>query len=436
MSGEQHLPGEQFEDEFYKKLDRFLSPSQPIQSIEHLKGRDTELRRVQEALKTPGRHVFIFGAAGVGKTSLASTAAFLAHPTDTDPPIVSCDPNTSAMEFFELAARKLGNISLRLQRSTGSFGGALGLGGFRLKSEQSDEVVPTRLPRSIDEAVSQIQEIVGSRADDLVLIVDEFDRPNDTAFRTLFGDFIKQLSDRRVPVRLIVCGVATSLEQLLSGHTSAFRYVCDVELDRLSFQARIDIIESAAAAVGFELDRGFVYRICHLSDGFAHFVHLVTRQLFLKMRDAETKVARVQEFNAAVRCAIQEVNVTLRIAYQKATEKYSTKDEYEAVLWGLADSPELKRRSTDIFESANRIRVKLLRDEIARRAFNTRLNSLKKDSHGEIVVGSRAGWYEFRQTMMRGYCRLRAEQNDVVLDADTFNEHGEKAGAFGSRPQF
>jgi len=279
-----------------------------------------------------------------------------------------------------------------------------------------------RTPRSVDEAVSQIQELLGRARSNQILIVDEFDRPEDKDFRTLFGDFIKQLSDRRVPLRLIVCGVATSLEDLLAGHSSAFRYICDVELDRLPFQARIDIIESASKALNLEIDAGYIYRICHLSDGFAHFVHLVTRQLVLKMRDAQCRKAGVQEFNAAVRGAVKDVNVTLRMLYEKATEKYSNKDEYEAVLWATADSPELKRRSADIFQSANGIREYQSMLPMTRKTFNSRLNSLKKDSHGPVLTGSRAGWYEFKETMLRGYCCLRAEQTGLTLDVDTFNE--------------
>ena len=416
------------EEDFYKKLGEFLSPSQPIQTPEHLKGREEELNRVMEALRTRGRHVFIFGVGGVGKTSLATTAAYLSHPSDSEPQIVSCDPQSTPMEFFEQVARKLGNISYRLKSITQSLDTSAQLGGLALRAKEDRNFESIKTPRSVDEAVSQIQEVVANRKNDLVLVVDEFDRPTSEDFRVLFGDFIKQLSDRRVPVRLIVCGVGSSLEDLLAGHRSAFRYICDVELQRLPFQARIDIIESACTALNFEVDRGFVYRICHLSDGFAHFVHLVTRQLFIKMRYSRVTKATFEEFNGAVHSAILEVNVVLRMAYERATEKYSNKSEYEAILWGMADSPELKRRSADVYTSASRITQGRVGNPLERRIFNTRLNSLKQESHGRIVTGSRAGWYEFRETMMRGYCRLRAQESSIVLDADTFNELNERPG--------
>lgn len=57
------------------KLNQMVSPAQPIQSIEYLMGRERELERIEKALYAPGRHIFIHGDRGVGKSSLAATAA-------------------------------------------------------------------------------------------------------------------------------------------------------------------------------------------------------------------------------------------------------------------------------------------------------------------------------------------------------------------------
>jgi len=40
--------------------------------------------------------------------------------------------------------------------------------------------------------------------------------------------------------------------------------------------------------------------------------------------------------------------------------------------------------------------------------FNNRLNPLKEKAHGEVLIGTRQGWYEFNEPMLRGLCRLRA----------------------------
>ncbi|MGJ4929190.1 hypothetical protein ACQR1I_04150 [Bradyrhizobium sp. HKCCYLS2038] len=62
---------------FGARLDAVLSPARAIKSHEFLQGRDGQLTEVRQALSMQGRHVFIHGFRGVGKTSLAYTDANL-----------------------------------------------------------------------------------------------------------------------------------------------------------------------------------------------------------------------------------------------------------------------------------------------------------------------------------------------------------------------
>ena len=62
-------------DEFIRLLPQLLTPTTPIRSAEFLRGRDKILEDIRRAFIQPGRHVFIHGDRGVGKTSLAQTAA-------------------------------------------------------------------------------------------------------------------------------------------------------------------------------------------------------------------------------------------------------------------------------------------------------------------------------------------------------------------------
>jgi hypothetical protein len=102
---------------------------------------------------------------------------------------------------------------------------------------------------------------------------------------------------------------------------------------------------------------------------------------------------------------------------RKATKKYS--DDYEEVLWAVADDKELSRRSTDIFNSYLRImRHREGRAAISREKFNQRMNALKRPAHGSILKATRAGWYGFPENILRGYVRLRAEQKEVELEVD------------------
>lgn len=110
------------------------------------------------------------------------------------------------------------------------------------------------------------------------------------------------------------------------------------------------------------------------------------------------------------------MDMKLRGPYEKATQKYN--NDYETILWAAADGHELRRRSTDIFVSYERIMRDRDEDALPRSRFNQRINALKKESHAAILTGTRAGWYEFSEMMIRGYVRLRAEIKGVELDDD------------------
>ncbi|WP_209598876.1 hypothetical protein [Ruegeria sp. HKCCSP351] len=121
-------------------------------------------------------------------------------------------------------------------------------------------------------------------------------------------------------------------------------------------------------------------------------------------------------FDVAMKDASQAMDMKLRKPYEDATQKYQ--NDYETVLWAAADGHELRRRSTDIFSSYQRIMELREDDPLDRTKFNQRINALKRESHAHILTGTRQGWYEFTETMIRGYVRLRAEQNGVELEVD------------------
>jgi hypothetical protein len=55
------------------------------------------------------------------------------------------------------------------------------------------------------------------------------------------------------------------------------------------------------------------------------------------------------------------------------------------------------------------------RKPLERTTFVTSLNNLKRSRHGAILTSRRRSWYEFSESMVRGYVRLRAEAEGVPL---------------------
>src|SRR5262245_814799 len=86
---------------FEKALQEMLSPTTPIRDPQFLRGRDQLLEDIRRALVQPCRHVFIHGDRGVGKTSLAQTAALQQRPGRGAPILIGCD---NASTFYRVAS--------------------------------------------------------------------------------------------------------------------------------------------------------------------------------------------------------------------------------------------------------------------------------------------------------------------------------------------
>jgi hypothetical protein len=85
-----------------------FTPSDFIRTPERLFGRDKHLRTIERALNSAGRQIFIYGDRGVGKTSLALTAAYLHTHSGHRPIHVNCGRTVG---FFPVL-RAVGNAVL------------------------------------------------------------------------------------------------------------------------------------------------------------------------------------------------------------------------------------------------------------------------------------------------------------------------------------
>ena len=406
-------------DVFEQRLKECLSPTQPIRTAQFLRGREQKLEEIRRALVAPGRQIFIHGDRGVGKTSLAQTAAYEHQSASNSPVLLTCDPASNFYRIVQdMGARLLGADPM-VQKTISQTKGNISFKSL-LSIEMMKSVELGRIPdvRSINEAVGLIDFLARHHSNSPVVVVDEFERISEASDRMLFADLIKQLGDQSVPIRLLFCGIGSSMDELLDAHHSCYRYLTSVALERLDHNARLAIIAGACAPFDLSIDDTTRYRISIISDGFPHYVHLVMEKLLWEvLMDTET-VSQVsaRHYTAAIRAAVQDIEPHLRAMYEQAIRKYN--DDYEEVLWAVADNHQLTRRSADVFESYQRIMKRRERNPLPRDRFNQRMNSLKGASFGAILKANRQGWYAFTENVVRGYVRLRAEEKGLELDAD------------------
>jgi len=410
--------GNYTETEFGRTLKLFIRPAKPVDELGMLHGREKQLETIRRSLFADGRSVFIFGDRGVGKSSLARIAASQYRDNRKDFLYVQCEPDSTLPSVLVALARQAGVAEKDEQERTHSFSAGWGE-MLRYTHERKTRSSEDKLiePPSLDACAELVVDIGNAAGQKAIAVVDEFDAIRDVRERQRFGDLLKRIGDRGIEFKFILSGIGASLHDLLGGHLSSIRQLQTVELDRLSWDARWEIIEDAAAGVGVTIDHDLCVRIAAISNGFPHYVHLLTEKLLWRMFSDPGSVtsATVDHYRGALDDAVESIAPHLKEPYLTATQRVS--EDYRDAVWAAADAYDLQRHTTRMFESYVRICRQIGKEPLERKKFLARLNDLKGGKYGEILqsLQNRTGWYEFRENMVRGFVRLVAEQNGIEL---------------------
>ncbi|MCA8892722.1 MAG: ATP-binding protein [Hyphomonas sp.] len=412
------------EDQITDLISRHFTPSKEISSVEKLKGRESELLTIRRALPSQGRHVFIFGDRGVGKTSLAVTSAFLHNDSSSLPIYVLCGEGMTFFEVIQAIANATVPLDERIknQKQSGALNLKLpdALGGFGVGGKFSNESA-TELPRpgNINEALDVLRYVASKRTGRTVIIIDEFDRIRDKTQKNLFAEFIKNVPTLSDDVKLIMCGIGQNVDDILGAHPSAGRYFEPVPVQKLHHDDLWSIITDAADEAGIKIPELMLRRIGIVSDQFPHFVHLLGDCLFWAIFDdpEEVTTAKPEHYRTALKGALKKTERDLALAYQKATEKSKNKQDYEEALWAIADTSETRRQLKQIHSGSYLPLKDRLQNgkPLTREQLNQRLHNLRDERHGEVLINHKSGWFSFRENVFRGYVRLVAEDRGVQL---------------------
>lgn len=414
------------EEEFGIIVHEHVRPAEPISSIELLKGRHKELEDIRRALFAKGRHMFIYGDRGIGKSSLAQTAALQYQSSDSDIIQIGCTRTSTFYEIMQsIAASLIESFDSREIQTKAGVNLKFFTFEFLAKSSSKPDVPSVC---NMEQALDVISDIREMHSEKPIIVVDEFDAIQEPEERYKFAEFLKKMGDSGIYVPIIFSGIAASLDDVLGGHQSSIRQLFPIQLSPISWDSRWDILVEALEAFNIEYDEEIKYRVAGISDGFPYYVHLITEQLLWAIYDdPETlQVANFSHYNEALKKAVETVQEHIRKPYDLATTRHS--QDFHHALWACADTSILYRKTDSIYASYERI----IRDlnhanpqeilvPIDRKKFSQRLNTLTKPSHGSVLKkmsDNRTGWYQFSENMLRGYVRLLAETNGVQLWMD------------------
>jgi hypothetical protein len=101
---------------------------------------------------------------------------------------------------------------------------------------------------SVNHAANLIRESAESRApSEPIVIIDEIDRIASHDAKPQFAELIKVMHDMRLPLRLVMCGIGKTLDEIIGSHLSASRAITGFELPPITYDARWAIVTNAAS---------------------------------------------------------------------------------------------------------------------------------------------------------------------------------------------
>lgn len=162
------------ENEFYETLYQYLSPSEPIDSEEMLRGRELEIDKSFKALRAPSRHLFIYGERGVGKSSLAQTVAHLYQSSDNNPIKVECTEDSEFYKIIEYITEE----AIKHPKSNIETSHKAKITAKILSYEYTHKSTSNPRKATVDsmtDAVSVLSDVAELHSEKPVIIIDEFD---------------------------------------------------------------------------------------------------------------------------------------------------------------------------------------------------------------------------------------------------------------------
>lgn len=403
--------------QFADALQTVVSHSRPIDDERHLKGRQEQLKNVTQAIYAAGRHVFVFGERGVGKTSLAKTAARSAASTTECFKQIGCSTGTTFDEIMRLVINVFDKARLAsVQKQSG-----VNIQGWLGMAFGSQETYQAPLEISVSNAADILASLDDDRSNYLrVVVIDEMDRISDDAVRGKFAELVKLLGDRAAKLTIIFTGVGSDLKEILGRHESSFRQLAQIPLERINYQSALDIVDDALAKFGIPWDeeptRTARFRIASIANGFPYYIHLIVEKLLYEVYDDKQAVGvTLDHLQKAIAASVRDAQEEVRKPYDQATRGRAL--QYKLATWAAADSWDLERTSAQMYESYLGICSEVEAEPLNKARFLQILAALKRTKYGPILKpGFRKGQYQFTENFVRGYVRLCASAEGVELN--------------------
>lgn len=215
------------------RIHRGFAAALPVEDRFGLSGRTEEVDRMVRGVVWERKHVVVFGARGSGKTSLVRV-------------------------FGDMADARGATIIYLSCAGTGDFGQVilpylheLGPAPFGLRGDEYSKAIDLLSAAPTPRAVAAL--LARADRDDVVFILDEFDRLDDTETKAQLALLLKLLSDMRSRVRLLFVGISGDVNELIDVHASVRRHLTAVGLKPIADAEVKNFIRLTSNAIGLTI---------------------------------------------------------------------------------------------------------------------------------------------------------------------------------------
>ncbi len=413
------------QSELFEIIRLNLQPERPVRSIEFLRGRESEFETTTRELEHFDGIPFIFGHRGVGKTSLARTAAQMGTEADREHIYVACAPGSSMLEIF----REVGEAMLGLAIQFGAAKTTNEKFEFQISANPYIKAsIENKIPelgefKDANEAVRTLKSLddILPNARKTVVVIDELEELNEDD-RNALAFLIKQIGDQEFSTRFLLVGIAENVHELIGTHGSVPRYLVEVPLQPLIAQNLMDIVSEAADALGVTISSDILYRIAIIGNGFPYFAHLIGKSLLVETVVEGSNSVTNEIYGKGIRSAITQSLQELKISYESAVQR--GEDYFKHMIWALAEFEVVDVRIDDWEKRYHELGQKSSWELTSHKKFSAASNNMRNENYGHIIkltpakYGSAETRYRFRRfsdPLMKGYVRLQAESAGFAL---------------------
>ena len=275
------------------KLLEAFTPSQPVGDRKRFAGRTEILTQLIRAIEEQRLHTVIYGARGLGKTSVLHVLAQAARDARYLVVYVSCGSDSNFDEVFRTVAA---SIPMLFHSTVGPTSQEVE------KGKMLADILPDT-PISARIASDFLAKIVGTR---VVIVLDEFDRSESPLFRRDVAELIKNLSDRLVRVQLVIAGVAANLVELIEHTPSIQRNIYALQVPWMTVSEVRMLIKNGEELGGVRFDENATRAVVTAAHGSPYIASLIS--LNAAIFALETGHTNVTGENAAtaIKLAVRE----------------------------------------------------------------------------------------------------------------------------------